>query len=137
VLQSRTGGVGVSTTDKATGIVKPTPRSEIDTTNIKNVDPSEAREKVLAMLKAHDPKKIDKIDAIMERFKGREGFLLVKMASRYESNNGDTASSSGSRPSSAPKNRSKIAMARHMERMRSKSKLIPSSGSSTRSLRDR
>lgn len=137
VLQSRTGGVGVSTTDKATGIVKPTPRSEIDTANIKNVDPSEAREKVLAMLKAHDPKKIDKIDAIMERFKGREGFLLVKMASRYESNNGDTASSSGSRPNSAPKNRSKIAMARHMERMRSKSKLIPSSGSSTRSLRDR
>eukprot|EP00557_Chaetoceros_sp_GSL56_P006891 CAMPEP_0176496492 /NCGR_PEP_ID=MMETSP0200_2-20121128/11222_1 /TAXON_ID=947934 /ORGANISM="Chaetoceros sp., Strain GSL56" /LENGTH=1362 /DNA_ID=CAMNT_0017894447 /DNA_START=499 /DNA_END=4587 /DNA_ORIENTATION=+ len=137
VLQSRTGGVGVSTAnDKSTGIVKPTPRSEIDTSEIKNVDPSEAREKVLTMLKAHDPKKVDKIDAIMERFKGREGFLLVKMASRYEGRNEDTASNSGSRPNSAPKKRSEIAMARHMERMRSKSKLIPSSGSSTRSLRD-
>ena len=38
------------------------------------------------MLKTHDPKKVDKIDAIMDRFKGREGwFLLVKMEARYES----------------------------------------------------
>ena len=37
------------------------------------------------MLKIHDPKKVEKIDAIMDRFKGREGFLLVKMEARYES----------------------------------------------------
>jgi len=31
------------------------------------------------MLKKHDAKKINKIDAIMDRLKGREGFLLVEM----------------------------------------------------------
>lgn len=138
VLQSRTGaGGGIPTAVKSSGIVKPTPRTNIDTTQMKDVDPAEAREKVLAMLKTHDPKKIDKIDAIMERFKGREGFLLMKMASRYESNQDRDSAGSGSRPNSATKERSKIAMARHMERMRSKSKLNPSSSGSTRSLRER
>lgn len=89
----------------STGISKPTHRSEVSSQL--NVDPVEAREKVLEMLKKNDPKKVDKIDAIMERFKGREGFLLVKMAARYEGN-GNTVKAS-----------QEMAMAKHMERMRS------------------
>jgi len=113
MLQSRPGNAAA----KTSGIVKPTRRAEVDTSQMKNADPTEARQKVLEMLKAHDPKKVDKIDAIMDRFKGREGFLLVKMAARYEkkSDAGSTASAS--------KKRSDMAMARHMERMRSKNKI--------------
>lgn len=117
MLQSRPGNAGAG---KASGIVKPTRRTEVDTEQMKNADPAEARERVLEMLKAHDPKKVDKIDAIMDRFKGREGFLLVKMEARYEkkSMNNDNASTA-----SASKKRSDMAMARHMERMRSKNKI--------------
>lgn len=114
MLQSRPGNAASA---KTSGIVKPTRRAEVDTEQMKNADPAEAREKVLEMLKAHDPKKVDKIDAIMDRFKGREGFLLVKMAARYERKS-DTESTA-----SASKKRSDMAMARHMERMRSKNKI--------------
>lgn len=116
MLQSRTPG-------KGTGISKPSRRIDIDTSKIKDVDPAEARERVLAMLKAHDPKKVDKIDAIMDRFKGREGFLLVKMEARYEGGStGGSAGGSGANGDAARKKRSDLAMARHMERMRSKNK---------------
>jgi kinesin family protein C2/C3 len=114
MLQSRTPGAA----GKASGIVKPTQRSDVDTEKMKNASPKEAREKVLAMLKIHDPKKVDKIDAIMDRFKGREGFLLVKMEARY-----DEISGEADNIASAAKKRSDMAMARHMERMRSKKKL--------------
>jgi len=116
MLQSRTPGAA----GKASGIVKPTKRSDVDTEKMKNISPAEAREKVLAMLKAHDPKKVDKIDAIMDRFKGREGFLLVKMESRYE---GEGDNNDADKTADASKKRSDMAMARHMERMRSKKKV--------------
>ncbi len=117
MLQSRTPG-------KGTGISKPSRRSDIDTSKIKDVDPAEARERVLVMLKEHDPKKVDKIDAIMDRFKGREGFLLVKMEARYEGGStGGSAGGSGANGNAARKKRSDLAMARHMERMRSKNKV--------------
>lgn len=126
MLQSRPGNAGAG---KSSGIVKPTRRTDVEAAQMKDADPVEAREKVLEMLKIHDPKKVDKIDAIMDRFKGREGFLLVKMASRYEKKGSDNASTA-----SASKKRSDMAMARHMERMRSKNKV--KNGSSSRSLRD-
>lgn len=130
MLQSRHGNAAGG---KASGIVKPTLRSEANKKKMKDVSPSEAREKVLAMLKVHDPKKVDKIDAIMDRFKGREGFLLVKMEARYEKTDDGSGGGSGggSRPNSAAKKRSDMAMARHMERMRSKKKQA-----SSKSLRD-
>jgi kinesin family protein C2/C3 len=126
MLQSRPGNAAGA---KGTGIVTPsTRRSDVDTANMKDADPVEARARVLEMLKAHDPKKVDKIDAIMDRFKGREGFLLVKMASRYEKK------SDSSSTASASKKRSDLALARHMERMRSKNK-VTNKGSS-RSLKN-
>ena len=96
----------------------------------KSVDSEEARLKVLEMLENHDPKKMDKIDAIMERFKGRESFLLMKMAARYNNENAPvtqskSTSKGGSSVSSKNMNtpaqkRSEMALARHMERMRNR-----------------
>lgn len=125
MLQSRPSNAGAG---KVSHIVKPTRRSEGAVAQMKDVDPIEARERVLVMLKNHDPKKVDKIDAIMDRFKGREGFLLMKMASRYEGNDttaiSPTASGSvASKSGGAALKRSEMAMARHMERMRSKKKI--------------
>ncbi len=117
MLQSRHSNAA----QKGSNLVQPTRRSD-STSPTKTVDPSEARAKVLAMLKEHDPSKVDKIDAIMERFKGREAFLLVKMSARYESDNNSQASSGQrSRGGGASQKRSEMALARHMERMRSRS----------------
>lgn len=122
MLQSRHSNV----TSKGSNIVQPSRRGVVSGTPNKNVDPVEARSKVLNMLKEHDPSKVDKIDAIMDRFKGRESFLLVKMSSRYEAESSSQTSSgkkssSGSTAGSAAQRRSEMALARHMERMRSRS----------------
>lgn len=106
---------------KASNIVQPSRRQATSPTN-KDINPDEARSKVLTMLKDHDPSKVDKIDAIMERFKGREAFLLVKMAARYDSDNvSHSSQKSSSKGGGASQRRSDLALARHMERMRSKS----------------
>jgi len=63
----------------------------------------------------------------MERFKGREAFLLVKMSARYEGDNSSQTSSSQkstSRGGGAGQKRSEMALARHMERMRSRSSTV-------------
>ena len=86
-------------------------------TATKDVDPAEAREKVLAILEKHDPKKVGKIDAIMDRFQGRESYLLVKMSARYQS---DDTSVKSDKSKVTSQRRSEIALARHMERMRTK-----------------
>jgi kinesin family protein C2/C3 len=60
------------------------------------------REKVLALLEQHDQSKVDRIDIIMDKFKGKESLLLDKMTQRYEGG-----------PS-----RNELALARHEERMK-------------------
>ena len=118
MLQSRHSNI----TPKGSNIVQPSRRGVVSGTPNKNVDPAEARAKVLSMLKEHDPSKVDKIDAIMERFKGRESFLLVKMSARYEAESSSQTSTSKKSTSggSAAGRRSEMALARHMERMRSR-----------------
>jgi len=66
------------------------------------------REKVLALLQKHDQSKVNRIDIIMEKFKGKESLLLEKMTQRYESG---TAANDA-------KTRSEAAAKRHMERMK-------------------
>ena len=126
-----------SASEKVSHIVKPSSRNAVVSstprTQQSDIDPAEAREKVLAMLKEHDPQKVDRIDKIMERFVGREAFLLDKMASRYS----DTASQKSNSNKSASvaaaaQKRSEMALARHMERMRNRSQ--KSLGASSRSL---
>jgi len=65
------------------------------------------REQVLALLKKHDQGKVNRIDIIMEKFKGKESLLLQKMTQRYENGGGDVA-----------KSRNEAAAQRHMERMK-------------------
>jgi len=87
------------------------------------VDVTEVREKVLQLLTKYDPNKVEKMDAIMDRFKGRERTLLEKMVSRYEDdkekNEEDTKrkmrNSSNSGISAAE--RRSLALQRHKERM--------------------
>lgn len=86
-------------------------------TAAQNVDPAEARASVLAILEKHDPKKVGKIDAIMDRFQGRESYLLLKMSARYQS---DDSSEKSDKSKVTSQRRSEIALARHMERMRTK-----------------
>lgn len=49
---------------------------------------------VLSMLQEYDPSKVGKIDMIMERFKGREPYLLEKMTERYLLDDGSIMSKS-------------------------------------------
>mmetsp|Transcript_60552 Transcript_60552/g.179470 ORF Transcript_60552/g.179470 Transcript_60552/m.179470 type:complete len:1620 (-) Transcript_60552:166-5025(-) len=110
---------------------------------------AETRAKVLELLGKHDPMKVDRIDTLMERFKGREQFLLDKISTRYEGGGGGdggkdddkppAGAASGGRagrsssggggggvggggpaaPMSAKK-RSELALARHKERMQNR-----------------
>lgn len=66
------------------------------------------RSQVLALLEKHDQGKVNRIDIIMEKFKGKEELLLEKMTQRYEG---------GSSQSSFLK-RNEIALQRHNERMK-------------------
>lgn len=77
-------------------------------------DALEIRGKVLALLEKYDKAKVNRIDIIMEKFKGKESLLLDKMTQRYEGG-GESAASSGANDA---KTRSQLAQERHMERMR-------------------
>ena len=84
------------------------------------------RFRVLKMLQKYDPTKVDKIDAIITKFKGREQELLEKMVARYEggeeaaaqnAGNEVTIEESASSDGSRPKTRQELALQRHMKRM--------------------
>jgi Kinesin motor domain len=73
------------------------------------------RSQVLLLLEKHDKSKVDRIDIIMEKFKGKEALLLEKMTQRYQaSSNGTSAAQSGSSLAS----RNELALQRHQERMK-------------------
>jgi kinesin family member C2/C3 len=73
-------------------------------------DVGEIRSKVLELLEKYDKAKVDRVDIIMDKFKGKECLLLDKMRQRYEV---------GSVPSSSSiQARNEMAMQRHQERMR-------------------
>ena len=73
------------------------------------VDVSKIRSQVLALLEKYDTAKIDRVDIIMEKFKGKETLLLEKMTQRYEA---------GSTSSASYQSRNAMALQRHQERMR-------------------
>lgn len=74
---------------------------------------AEIRSEVLQLLEKHDKGKVNRIDIIMEKFKGKEALLLEKMTQRYEG--GDAGGEGGD---DSGKTRSQMAAERHMERMR-------------------
>lgn len=99
---SKAAAVTTSTTPSSTTL--PTRESELDP-EIANI-----RSQVLDLLQKYDTAKVDRIDTIMEKFRGKEAVLLDKMRQRYESGASSTA------PSSV--DRSALARQRHEERMR-------------------
>ena len=142
VIQSRIPAPSASKVDAATkqspyelppsGLKRPTisasKRSECRTTTVSDSNSvARIRFRVLKMLQEHDPTKADKIDVVMNKFKGRETELLEKMIARYETKNEEqapdtvtvaesTASSSESNDG-RPKSRQDMALERHMVRM--------------------
>lgn len=84
------------------------------TSTLASEEVSEIRGKVLELLEKYDKAKVNRIDIIMEKFKGKEALLLEKMTQRYE---GGDESADGSAADDA-KTRSQLAAERHMERMR-------------------
>lgn len=74
----------------------------------------EIRGQVLALLEKHDKGKVNRIDIIMEKFKGKEHLLLQKMTQRYEGVGAAGAAS----PSPSVQKRNELALERHKERMR-------------------
>ncbi len=78
-------------------------------------DVSEIRAQVLTLLEKYDKGKVNRIDIIMEKFKGKESLLLEKMTQRYESApaDGDDAA-----VDTSGMTRSQLAAERHKERMR-------------------
>jgi kinesin family protein C2/C3 len=79
-------------------------------------DVSEIRAQVLELLEKHDKGKVNRIDIIMEKFKGKESLLLEKMTQRYEGG-GDGGNATTSADESGL-SRSELAAKRHADRMR-------------------
>jgi hypothetical protein len=105
---SRSGGASVSTSGSGSS-------ASGATSTVASEDISEIRAKVLALLEEHDKAKVNRIDIIMDKFKGKESLLLEKMTQRYE---GGGESTAGSSAADDAKTRSQLAAERHMERMR-------------------
>eukprot|EP00536_Pseudo-nitzschia_multiseries_P011325 jgi/Psemu1/243727/estExt_Genewise1.C_3790017 len=83
------------------------------TSTVATEEVAEIRAQVLALLEKHDKGKVNRIDIIMEKFKGKEHLLLEKMTQRYEAE-GDGASDADESGLS----RSELAAKRHADRMR-------------------
>ena len=84
--------------------------SAADTAKVKEI-----RAEVLKLLEKYDKSKVNRVDIIMEKFKGKEHLLLEKMTQRYESAAAETAAA----PVDESKlSRSELAAKRHAERMR-------------------
>mmetsp|Transcript_22817 Transcript_22817/g.43397 ORF Transcript_22817/g.43397 Transcript_22817/m.43397 type:complete len:1375 (+) Transcript_22817:150-4274(+) len=95
---------------KSTGAPAPAPAATTPAAD-ESSSVADIREQVLALLEKHDQGKVDRIDIIMDKFKGKEALLLEKMTQRYE---GAAAPS----PSVSAQKRNEMAMKRHEERMR-------------------
>ncbi len=71
------------------------------------------RAKVLVLLQKHEPSKVDKLDDLLEKFKGKEGLLLEKMSKRYSGGGGTPGT-----PGGTGKSRQKLALEKHAARTR-------------------
>lgn len=103
LVNSRNGG---NTRPPSAQSPTTTASSSPNTPSTPAADPAKVRVQVLDLLEKYDKAKVDRIDIIMEKFKGKENLLLEKMTQRYEGG-----------VSSSLQQRSEIALARHKERM--------------------
>ena len=82
-----------------------------------DVNVSEIREQVLTLLEKHDKAKVDRIDIIMDKFKGKESLLVEKMKQRYEGGAAAPSTPAASPAATALQKRSEQALQRHKDRM--------------------
>ena len=102
---TKTAGSSIGTTSNSSGT------SAASTLATEEV--AEIRAQVLTLLEKHDTSKVNRIDIIMEKFKGKEHLLLEKMTQRYEGSNASASSTDESGMT-----RSELAAKRHADRMR-------------------
>ena len=123
--QQHPSGLKRPTSTRSVVSTKAEPRT---TTVSDSTSAARIRFRVLKMLQENDPTKADKIDIVMNKFKGRETELLDRMVARYETKNNDedakddvitSAESTTSNDSNdgRPKSRQDVALERHMNRM--------------------
>lgn len=103
VIGSRHSTPRVPLTSPTKVFSTPTPKNN-------SVDLDQVRAEVLELLEKYDKAKIDRIDTIMEKFKGKEELLVEKMKQRYEA--GGAAQNL--------QRRSELALQRHKDRMQKK-----------------
>jgi kinesin family protein C2/C3 len=120
VLGSRarpTNGATRSTPIKASGSSSATTASSLSGTSASSTvateEVAEIRAQVLRLLEKYDTSKVNRIDIIMDKFRGKEHLLLEKMTQRYES-----GTTSGSSADESGMSRSELAAKRHADRMR-------------------
>jgi len=81
-------------------------------TSVASEEVEEIRAEVLKLLEKHDTSKVNRIDIIMEKFRGKEHLLLEKMTQRYEN------AANGNAADESTMSRSELAAKRHADRMR-------------------
>lgn len=109
-ISKSTTGVAPSTTQPISGGADSVSTASIGT----DTEAMLIRGQVLSLLEKHDQAKVDRIDIIMEKFKGKEALLLEKMSQRYEGNAAPDASVGGT----SIQQRNAMALQRHQERMK-------------------
>jgi len=81
-------------------------------TSVATEEVLEIRAEVLKLLEKYDKSKVNRIDIIMEKFRGKEHLLLEKMTQRYEN------AANGNATDESTMSRSELAARRHADRMR-------------------
>lgn len=82
---------------------------------------SQIRTRVLELLQKYDAKKVDRVDLLLEKFKGREMLLLQKLTQRYAKETTPSNATVTARSKSTPdsvQSRAEMAAERHRERLR-------------------
>eukprot|EP00542_Grammatophora_oceanica_P001815 CAMPEP_0194062682 /NCGR_PEP_ID=MMETSP0009_2-20130614/78209_1 /TAXON_ID=210454 /ORGANISM="Grammatophora oceanica, Strain CCMP 410" /LENGTH=1363 /DNA_ID=CAMNT_0038714507 /DNA_START=39 /DNA_END=4130 /DNA_ORIENTATION=- len=102
-LGSASASASVASSTRSSPRVKKTAETDVDITKV--------RGEVLSLLEKYDKGKVDRIDVIMEKFKGKENLLVEKMKQRYEGGGGAMSATSIQK-------RSELALQRHKERMK-------------------
>uniref|UniRef100_A0A7S2K311 Kinesin motor domain-containing protein n=1 Tax=Leptocylindrus danicus TaxID=163516 RepID=A0A7S2K311_9STRA len=138
IIKPPLGANGASSRSTTRGMSSANVRGRSSTSSVRSTssvtstsgsaEAAEIREEIRQLIETHDPQKVDKLDDLMARFRGKEARLLEKMKARYEETKTDSSSSSSKSPtprssdvispSDSVKKRSELAMARHAERMR-------------------
>jgi Kinesin motor domain len=101
------------------GIVRKTPTNQQTVGGESSVecsdDVAKIRSQVLQLLERYDKAKVDRIDIIMEKFKGKEALLFEKMTQRYEAS---SVTALTAQQATTLASRNELALQRHQERMK-------------------